>query len=123
MEECKVRAPMQDGGINARCEHRCKMAVRTPMQTAMDGNGNGWHDMKLMCCVCCFFFVASVFAAFGVRTQQLCFSVVASVFATVGVRTMQLCSLAPSRARCTMSLIVPHDKIVYTDKHAHNKFW
>jgi len=24
MEECKVRTPMQDGGINARCEHQCK---------------------------------------------------------------------------------------------------
>ena len=61
MVTCKVRTPMQDGGINARCEHRCKMAVRTPMQTAMDRNGNGWHKMKILCCVllflfCCFCF-------------------------------------------------------------------
>ena len=26
----------------------------------------------ILCCVCCFSFVVSVFAAFGVRTLQLC---------------------------------------------------
>ena len=57
MEKWKVRTPMQDGGINARCEHRCKMAVRTPMQIAMDRNGNGWHEMKILYCVCCFCYV------------------------------------------------------------------
>ena len=120
MEECKVRTPMQDGGINARCEHRCKMAVRTPMQTAMDGNGNGWHEMNILCCVCCFLFVTSAFAAFGVRTRQ-CFCVVASAFATVGVRTMQLCSLAVLFTLLARSLAVffhclnvADHKIIYT---------
>ena len=79
MVTCKVRTPMQDGGINVRCEHRCKMAVRTPMQTAMDRNGNGWHDMKIMCCVCCFCFVVSVFAAFMLAPSS-CVSVLLLLF-------------------------------------------
>ena len=53
------------------------------MQTAMDGNSNGWHEMIILCCVCCFCFVTSVFAAFGVRTLQLGFCFVASVFAAL----------------------------------------
>ena len=99
---------MQDGGMNVRCEHQCKQQWT---ETATDED------------VCCFCFVVSVFVVFGDRTLQLCVYIVASVFATVGVRTMQLCSLASSRARCTMPFIVPHDKILYTDKHGHNKIW
>ena len=35
-EKCKVRAPMQDGGINVRCEHQCEQQW-TDMATDEDG--------------------------------------------------------------------------------------
>ena len=77
MEECKVRTPMQDGGMNARCEHRCKMAVRTSMQTAMDRNGNGWIYTIIMRCVlflfCCFCFRCFCYSHPAVVFQCCCF--------------------------------------------------
>ena len=71
-----MRTPMQDGGMNVRCEHQCKQQWT---ETATDED------------VCCFCFVVSVFVAFGVRTLQLCFYIVASVYVAVGVRTLKLC--------------------------------
>ena len=67
-DKCKVRTPMQDCGINVKCEHQCKQQL-TEMATDED--------------VCCFCFVVSVFVAFGVRTKQLCSCFVAFVFAVV----------------------------------------
>ena len=63
--------------------------------------------MKILCCVCCFCFVVSVFAAFGVRTQQLCFCFVASVVADVASvfdAVVFARSLARSLSRCLFQL-------------------
>ena len=49
METCKVRTPMQDGGIDVRCEHQCKQQWT---EIATD------EYIQIMCCVffllCCF---------------------------------------------------------------------
>ena len=64
----KVRAPMPATEINARCEHRCKMAVRTPMQTAMGRNDNGRIYTIIMCCV--------LFLLWCFCCEECCFCVV-----------------------------------------------
>ena len=70
---CKVRTPMQDAGMNARCEHRCKMAVHTPMQTAMDRNCNGCIYTIILCCVASV--VKSVVSLFnGSKCNRVTFS-------------------------------------------------
>ena len=53
-DKCKVRTPMQDGGAN----------------TNANSNGPKWPRMDIYYNLV--LWVGSVFAAFGVRTQELC---------------------------------------------------
>ena len=57
---------MQGASTDARWRDGCK--VRTPMQTAMDRNGNGWIYTIILCCVlfllCCFCCKESCFCFF-----------------------------------------------------------
>ena len=57
-----VRPSERHTNTDAKRRDGCK--VRTPMQTTMDRNGNGWKLTMILCCVCCFCFVASVFVTF-----------------------------------------------------------
>ena len=54
--------------------------MRTPIHDGNTSIGPQWQRMNIecFCVVCSVCIVASVFAAFGVRTLQLCFCVVAS---------------------------------------------